>query len=108
MYPPQYVPTTNGQATTAMWLGIAALLLCWTIIGGFVLGILAIVFGAISKGKPPASGKSNGAIIMGITAIILPILLIVAIQTLGTNADKSFRCTGAQIGSDTTNPFDDC
>lgn len=96
--PPRgYVPDTNTQANTAMWLGISAILLCWTLIGGWVLGILAIVFGALSKNKAPVSGKSTGAIIMGIIAITLPIAFLVGVQLLGDSADKSFRCTSAEI-----------
>jgi hypothetical protein len=99
------VPAKNGQADAAMWLGIAAILLCWTFIGGWVLGVLAIVFGAISKGKLPASGKSTAGIVMGIVAIVLPILLIVALQALGREADDSFDCTSRALDDDA---FNDC
>ena len=88
-----------------MWLGIAALVLCWTFIGGFVLGILAIVFGAISKGKEPKTGKSTAAIVMGIVAILLPVTSIVAIRVLGDKADTSFDCTSRAIDDD---PYNDC
>ena len=54
-YPGAYgggpVVARNGLGTAALVLGILALVTCWTVIGGVVLGVLAVIFGFIGRGR---------------------------------------------------------
>lgn len=106
-YPPAgAVRADNPQATAGMILGIVAIVLSWTLIGGWVLGLLAIIFGAIGRSKaPPHQGRGTAGIICGVAAMLLPILFIVAIQVAGDSADEQFDCTGRALDD---NPFNDC
>src|SRR3954451_210852 len=40
----------NGLGTAALICGIVAIVLCWTVFFGIVLGILGIVFGIVGRG----------------------------------------------------------
>jgi hypothetical protein len=51
----RYGPATrprNGFGVAALVLGILALLLSWTIIGGVLLGALALIFGVLGGVEP--------------------------------------------------------
>lgn len=56
-------PKSNGQATAALVLGIISIVLFWTFGFGIILGILAIVFGVLGRGRAreiTAAGQSDG------------------------------------------------
>ncbi|MCR5435678.1 MAG: hypothetical protein K6E97_01275 [Treponema sp.] len=67
------------MAIAALVLGILSLVSFWTGYGGFGLGILAIIFGALGlkKGGPDA-GKAKAGLIMGIIACAGGIIVLVA------------------------------
>lgn len=78
--PPQ--APQNGAGIIALVLAILALLTSWTIIGGIILGLLAIVFGFVGRSKYKKSKATNGtvsliAIVLGFIAAILSIVLVV-------------------------------
>ncbi|MGW0310619.1 DUF4190 domain-containing protein [Streptomyces flavidovirens] len=56
------VKRSNGLAITALVLGVAAILLFWTVFGGIVLGLLAVIFGIIgarrTRGDQAPHGKT--------------------------------------------------
>ncbi len=84
---PGYAPKqTNGLAVASLVLGILALLLFFTIWLPFILGVLAIVFGAVAISKAKRGAGNKGIAIaglvcgtIGIVAAILFIVLIVAV-----------------------------
>jgi uncharacterized membrane protein len=72
----------NGLGVAALVLGIIALVTCWTVIGGVVLGVLAVVFGAIGRGRANRGEATNGGaavagLVTGLLGIVLAVVLVV-------------------------------
>lgn len=66
----------SGMAITALVLGIIALLFSWTVIGGFLFGLIAIILGAIAsskakKGQASGRGMAIGGIVTGVLGILI-------------------------------------
>jgi hypothetical protein len=71
---------SNGLATAALVCGIVGLVLFWTVWIGLILGILAIVFGAVGRSRA-AQGATNrsqatAGLWLGIAAVVVSILFI--------------------------------
>ena len=74
----------SGLAVAAMVLGILALLLCWTVIGGVLLGLLAVVLGVVASGRARRGlGEGRGMAIAGIVLGVLGLLISVALVVFG-------------------------
>ncbi|WP_084435922.1 DUF4190 domain-containing protein [Aldersonia kunmingensis] len=72
----------NGLAIAALVIGIFALLLCWTIVGGIGLGLIALVLGFIALSRSRSDGAGGGGmaiggIVLGVLGVIASIVLIV-------------------------------
>lgn len=70
----------NGMGTAGLVLGIIGVVLCWNPLG-FVLGILAIIFGSIGRGRAGRGEATNrssatAGLVLGIVAIALLLLLL--------------------------------
>jgi len=75
----------NGLAVTGLVLGIIGLVFFWTVWMGILLGILAIIFGAIGASKPVKRGMGIAGIVLGILAFVLGLWpLIVGAAILGS------------------------
>jgi hypothetical protein len=75
------VQPRNGLGTAGLVCGIIAVVLCWTVYVGVILGILAICFGAVGMGRAKRGEATNrssamAGLILGIVAIALLILLL--------------------------------
>jgi Domain of unknown function (DUF4190) len=75
---------SNGFAVASLVLGIVSLVLFFTIWLPFLLGTLAIVFGAlgISKANKPGGrqkGLAIAGLVCGVVGIVIAVLFIVAI-----------------------------
>ena len=86
--PPPQPASPGGPAIAALVLGILAVLLSVTIVFGFVLGGLAVVFGAIaisrartSRGGSKAMGIAG--LVLGIVGIGFAVLMIMLLVSLG-------------------------
>lgn len=92
--PPSQPIPTNGLAIAALVLGILSVVLLWTVWGGFVLGVLAIVFGAIglSKAKDgaPNKGQATAGLVLGIVGLIGTVLFVTLILTTIRHTDDRF------------------
>ncbi|WP_328707773.1 DUF4190 domain-containing protein [Streptomyces mesophilus] len=91
------VRQSNGLAIAALVLGVAALLLFWTVIGGVVLGVLAVIFGIIGArraraGRAPHKGIAIAGAVLGVLGVIAS-GVIIAIGASIWNSDefKSFE-----------------
>lgn len=81
-YQEQPTAPKNTVGTIALVLAIVGVLLSWTVVGGVVLGLLAIVLGFIGRSRYKKRVATNGtvsliAIILGVVAAALSIVLIV-------------------------------
>ena len=81
-FPPGSQSVSNGMGTSALVLGIIGVATSWTVFLGFILGILAIIFGAIGlgrvrRGEATNRGAARAGLILGIVAVALMLLLVV-------------------------------
>jgi hypothetical protein len=76
----------NGFGWAALILGILAVLTCWTVVGGILFGLAAIVFGFLARGRVKRREATNGgAAIAGIVLGVIGLLLSVALIALGAS-----------------------
>ena len=73
--PPAIAPR-NGLGTAALVIAIVGLLLCFTVVGGVVLGIAAVVMGFMGRGRVQQGEADNGGV--AIAGVVLGFLSIVA------------------------------
>lgn len=106
-------PARNGLAITALVLGIAALALCWTTLPGIILGVLAIIFGAVALARARTDKVSNkgmaiAGLITGVLGLIIGVVLFVAAIRIASDCQDRFgtdisdaqleRCIGDIFG----------
>lgn len=92
-------PTTghrNGIGIAALIVGILALITAVTVIGGIVLGILAICFGAVGRGRARRGEATNegvalGGLVIGALGLALSIVLVAAGASLFFHHKKQFE-----------------
>ncbi|WP_171170367.1 DUF4190 domain-containing protein [Streptomyces sp. I05A-00742] len=80
---PAAVPD-NGFGTAALVLGIVSLVLSVTMIFGVVLGVLAVIFGAVGRAKAVRGEASNrgqalAGLILGSLALVASVLVLVLV-----------------------------
>lgn len=78
----------NGLGTTALVLGIIAVVTCWTVVGGILLGALGLIFGLIGRGRANRNEATNGGVatagaITGVVGLVLAIVLLVVFIVVG-------------------------
>ena len=77
----------NGLGVAALVLGILGLLTFWTVIGGILLGIVAVVLGIIGRGRAKKGVATNGGVALaGIITGALAVLVTIAAIALGAAA----------------------
>jgi hypothetical protein len=52
----------NGLGTAALAVAIVGLATCWSILGGVVCGVVAVVLGVMGRGRASRAEADNGAI----------------------------------------------
>ncbi len=82
-YPLYATPKSNGFGVTALVLGILSVVGCITSFLAIGIGIAAVVFGALGKGKATRGEADNGGmalagIILGAIGIVLGALMLLA------------------------------
>jgi hypothetical protein len=74
----------NGLGTAGLVVGILAVITCWTVVGGVVLGVLAIIFGAVGRSRANRGEASNGGVaVAGIVLGLVGLELAIALIALG-------------------------
>ncbi|NKY53781.1 DUF4190 domain-containing protein [Nocardia vermiculata] len=78
----QQQPQGKGLAITALILGIIALLFCWTVIGGILLGLAAVIVGIVAvvkarRGTAGGGGMAIAGLILGLLGLIAGIVIVV-------------------------------
>ncbi|WP_280468699.1 DUF4190 domain-containing protein [Nocardia cyriacigeorgica] len=77
----QESPQRKGLAITALVLGILAALTFWTVFGGGLFGVFAVIFGVIAVIK--AMRKTAGGAVMAWIGLILGVLAIIGAVIAG-------------------------
>lgn len=98
-HPDTGVRRNNGLAVAALILGVLAVVLFWTVVGGVVLGILALIFGIIGARRARGGRAPHGT--MSVIGAVL--------GALGVAGSVVLIAIGASIlDSDEFKNFDDC
>lgn len=96
----------GGMATAALVLGILALVFCWTIFGGIVLGLIAVVLGIIAarrggRGQAPDRGRAIAGIVTGALGLLIAVALVaIGVSFLNSDTGKSYTQCLQQAGND--------
>jgi hypothetical protein len=78
--PPPQAPK-NGLGVAALVIAIFALVLCWSVVGGLILGVCAMIIGFVARGRVKRGEATNGGvatagIVLGLLAIIVSLVFI--------------------------------
>ncbi|MGB8650038.1 MAG: DUF4190 domain-containing protein, partial [Mycobacteriales bacterium] len=106
----------NGFGVTALVLGVASVMLCWTVVIGAIGGVLAIVFGALGRSRAARGEATNGGVALaGLITGVIGLLFTVAVTAIyvavGTSShfrdyrDCMDRATTQQQRDDCGNQF---
>jgi hypothetical protein len=87
-----HMPARNGFGVAALVLGILSLPAAVTVIFGILLGVLAIIFGALGRGRAKKGEATNGGmatagLALGIAGVVLSLLLAAFVGSLLSNSD---------------------
>lgn len=74
-------PKRNGLGVAALVVGVLALLGTFTVVGGIVLGIVAIVLGVLGRGRAKRGEADNGGIafagiVLGALALVVSAIFV--------------------------------
>jgi hypothetical protein len=80
-YAPPPTGPKNGLGIAALVLAIIALVFCWTVAGGIILGLCAVIIGFVARGRVKRGEATNGGvaisgIVLGALAIIVSLIFI--------------------------------
>jgi uncharacterized membrane protein len=87
----------NGLAIPALVLGVLAVVLFWTVLGGILLGVLAVVFGILGmrrarRGGAPHGGLSiAGAVLGGLGLIASLVIVVIGASVVGSDEFKNLQ-----------------
>ena len=87
-------PRRNGLGTAALVLGVLAVLSCWTVIFGLLLGLAAIVLGIIGRkrakrGEADNGGVATAGLVLGVIGMVLSVVIGVALGSVIGNLINS-------------------
>jgi Domain of unknown function (DUF4190) len=80
-YAPPPVAPKNGLGIAALVVAIIGLVFCWTVVGGVILGVSAVIIGFVARGRVKRGQATNGGvaiagIVLGFLAIIVSLVFI--------------------------------
>jgi hypothetical protein len=99
----------NGFGIAALVLGLLALVLFWTIVGGIIFGVLALIFGLLGRARAKRGEATNGGLsvaglVLGIIGLLLAIGLVALFASLmNSPAGQSYQQCVQQSGGDPAN-----
>jgi len=74
-FAPPPIGPRNGLGIAALVLAIIGLVFCWTVFGGVVLGVCAVIIGFVARGRVTRREATNGGV--AIAGIVLGFLAII-------------------------------
>ncbi|MGX9791522.1 DUF4190 domain-containing protein [Mycobacterium sp. MMS18-G62] len=71
----------NGLGIAALVIAIIALVFCWSVFGGVILGLCAVIIGFVARGRVKRGEATNGGvaiagIVLGFLAIIVSLIFV--------------------------------
>ena len=96
----------SGLAVAALVCGVLALLSSWTVIGGILLGIVAVVLGIVAlsrvrKGLAAGRGMAIAGIVTGILGAVLAVALIgIGVSLLNSDEGQRLQDCLRDAGND--------
>ena len=77
----------NGTGNGALAVAIAGLFLCWSVVGGIVCGVVAVILGVLGRGRAARGEANNGGIATaGIALGVVAVVASVAFAVIWTFA----------------------
>lgn len=95
-----------GFAIAALVLGILAVLSCWTVVGGILLGLVAIILGIVgwrraNRGAATGKGMAITGVVLGTIGLLLSVVFVVFIGSFLNGSDfKNYRQCASDAGND--------
>jgi Domain of unknown function (DUF4190) len=105
--PPPAAPR-NGLGIASLVLAIAALLAFWSVVGGVIIGVVALILGIVGRGRAKRGEATNGGvalagIVLGALAIVVSLAFIaVWVGIFDEVGGTDYLDCVADAGSDTT------
>jgi hypothetical protein len=99
-------PKRNGLGIAALVLGVLALLGSFTIVFGFILGVVAIVLGLMGRGRARSGQADNGTMavvgaVLGALAIVLSAVFIaIGVAIFNSDSGRSLVDCLTDAGND--------
>lgn len=96
----------KGLAIGALVTGVLALLLCWTVFGGILLGLVALVLGLIGasrakKGRASGRGLAITGAVIGVVGLLISIAFIVlGVAFLNSDSGRNLTECLSNAGED--------
>lgn len=97
---------SKAMAVAALVLGILAVLLSWTIIGGILLGLIAVVLGIVAAGRAKrgaAGGRGMaiaGAVLGLLGAVLAGVLVAVGVSLFNSDSARELQDCLERAGDD--------
>ena len=87
-YPQAPIGPRNGLGVAALVTAILGLVLVWTVVPGFVVGVVAVVLGVMARGRCKRGEADNrsvatSGVALGIVALVLSTVFVAIYATLG-------------------------
>jgi hypothetical protein len=99
-------PKRNGLGIAALVVGLLALLTSITLVGGIVLGIVAIVLGVLGRGRAKRGEADNGGtavagLVLGVVGLLLSLLfLAIGVAIFSSDSAQNLIDCLEQAGDD--------
>lgn len=79
--PPAPVAPKNGLGVAALVVAILALVTVWSVIGGIILGLAAVLMGIVARGRVKRGQATNGGVaiagtVLGALAVVISLAFI--------------------------------
>lgn len=103
----------NGFGIAALVLGILAVLTSFTVVVGVLLGLLAIVFGVLGRGKVKKGLADNGGLaltglLLGVLGLVISIVIAAAVGSLLSRGDFGSLTECLEQAGDDQAAIDEC
>ncbi|MEU5775999.1 DUF4190 domain-containing protein [Streptomyces venezuelae] len=95
--PPPGAAPGRGLAVAALVLGILACVLFWTVVGGVLLGLLAVILGIVAavrarRGRAGGRGMAITGVVLGLLGLIASALIIaLGVSILNSDSAQTFK-----------------